>query len=474
MNKKGELVKNTAIIFIGKFFTQFVSFLLLPLYTTYLNTSDYGIWDLLLTYITLLIPILSLQLDSAAFRFLIDATNESKQKNIISSSFLVTCFNILVAVIIFTVVNVFTGINYYIYILLLFVMCAISSFMLQIVRGLGSTLKYSVATTITGVTCIILNVILIVFCGLGIKGLFIAQIVSNLFCILYLLFSMKIYTYISVNNLDKELIKNMLSYSLPLIPNGISWWVISVSDRTIISLFLTTAANGIYAISNKLSTIINSFLSIFNLAWSESASRYINSDDASCYYTDICNDTISLFSFLTMLLLSFFPIVFDYVINESYSEAYLYVPILIISALFNAVVQVYSGIYTAKKMTKQIAITSFLAALINIVVNLSLIRNIGLYAAAISTLISYLVIMIYRYIDIKKYVDIKYDYKSILIYMISIIFCTVCYYLKIKVLSLVLLFIILVFMWFVWGQRFKKLILLIYNKITSKKVLNLN
>lgn len=472
MNKKGELVKNTAIIFIGKFFTQFVSFLLLPLYTTYLNTSDYGIWDLLLTYITLLIPILSLQLDSAAFRFLIDATNKSKQKNIISSSFLVTCFNILIAVIIFTVVNVFTSINYYIYILLLFVMCAISSFMLQIVRGLGSTLKYSVATTITGVTCIILNVILIVFCGLGIKGLFIAQIVSNLFCILYLLFSMKIYTYISVNNLDKELIKKMLSYSLPLIPNGISWWVISVSDRTIISLFLTTAANGIYAISNKLSTIINSFLSIFNLAWSESASRYINSDDASCYYTDICNDTISLFSFLTMLLLSFFPIVFDYVINESYSEAYLYVPILIISALFNAVVQVYSGIYTAKKMTKQIAITSFLAALINIVVNLSLIRNIGLYAAAISTLISYLVIMIYRYIDIKKYVDIKYDYKSILIYMISIIFCTVCYYLKIKVLSLVLLFIILVFMWFVWGQRFKKLILLIYNKITSKKVLN--
>ena len=86
MNKNKEFVKNTIILFIGKFATQFMSFLLLPLYTHYLLNEDYGTVDLLQTYISLFIPIFTLRIDSAVFRFLIDKRNQEEEiKNILSN-----------------------------------------------------------------------------------------------------------------------------------------------------------------------------------------------------------------------------------------------------------------------------------------------------------------------------------------------------------------------------------------------------
>ena len=76
MNKNKELVKNTAIISIGKICTQFLSFLLLPLYTSLLTTKDYGTVDLITTYQQLLGYIVFFQIEQAVFRFLIDVRND--------------------------------------------------------------------------------------------------------------------------------------------------------------------------------------------------------------------------------------------------------------------------------------------------------------------------------------------------------------------------------------------------------------
>ena len=74
MNREKQLVKNTFIVALGKICTQFISFFLLPLYTAILSTEEYGVVDLLNTYISLIIPIVFLQMDQAIFRFLIEKT----------------------------------------------------------------------------------------------------------------------------------------------------------------------------------------------------------------------------------------------------------------------------------------------------------------------------------------------------------------------------------------------------------------
>ena len=81
MNKKKQLAKNTIIIFFGRVCTQLISFFLLPLYTSYLATKEYGTVDLIQTYVTLLVPIITLELEMSIFRFLIDSRKSEKETN---------------------------------------------------------------------------------------------------------------------------------------------------------------------------------------------------------------------------------------------------------------------------------------------------------------------------------------------------------------------------------------------------------
>ncbi|BCP62258.1 hypothetical protein SUT380_14460 [Streptococcus parasuis] len=72
MSREKSLIKNTAIVAVGQIGTKFISFFLLPLYTAVLTTYEYGITDLLNTYVSLLMPLIFFQADQAIFRFLID------------------------------------------------------------------------------------------------------------------------------------------------------------------------------------------------------------------------------------------------------------------------------------------------------------------------------------------------------------------------------------------------------------------
>ena len=106
MNKKKQFAKTTIIIFFGKVCTQLISFFLLPLYTAYLATEEYGIVDLIQTYVTLFVPIITLELEMSIFRFIIDARGKDKDiKTLVSNNFYVlgislTLFTILYFIII--------------------------------------------------------------------------------------------------------------------------------------------------------------------------------------------------------------------------------------------------------------------------------------------------------------------------------------------------------------------------------------
>ena len=106
MGKAKTYIKNTIILLIGKFVTQFMSLFLLPLYTHYLLSSDYGVVDLYQTYISLFVPVFLLCLDSAVFRFMIDnRKDEKEQKKIVTTSLAKTSIQALVLVLSLTLLS---------------------------------------------------------------------------------------------------------------------------------------------------------------------------------------------------------------------------------------------------------------------------------------------------------------------------------------------------------------------------------
>lgn len=428
MNKNKAFVKNTIILFVGKFATQFMSLLLLPLYTHYLLTDDYGTVDLLQTYISLFIPVLTLRIDSAVFRFLIDKRkNNDGIKRVLSNIFLILGAGVLFTVIVAFVFRFFFRIAYFKSVIVNTVVMMISSIMLQILRGLGKNAEYSIASVITGAVTLISNAILIMALNFNANSILIGSSIANIICILYVALNINILKYISFEEIDKSVLREILDYSLPMIPNALSWWIVNVSDRTIISMFLGVAANGIYTVSCKFSNILNSIFSIVSMSWQESATLHINDEDRDEYFSNMINSIFMIFSTISLLIVSVLPFVYNVIIGSSYMTSYNYIPILLYANSWNVLIGLVGGIYIAKKRTKEIASTTILSALINIVINLVLIKFIGLLAACVSTLLSYMVMSLYRCYDCQKYVKLKLKFVQIILFSIVYIVSSVIY-----------------------------------------------
>ncbi len=421
MNKKNQLAKNTIIILFGKVSTRFISFFLLPLYTAYLSKSEYGIVDLIQTYVLLFVPIITLELEMSIFRYLIDSRDDdNKSDRLISNNFYVLGISLLLFSVLYFIINSFMKFPFPWIIWIDIIVCVLSGNFLQIARGLGKTVDYSISCILTGLTTVISNIILICYFHMQAEGMIISMALANGVCSLYLFLRLKLFKRIHFKLVDYKLLKEMYRYSIPLVPNGISWWIVNVSDRSIIIWIIGASANGLYAISNKFSMIISSLTGIFNLSWSESAALNINSTERDTFFSDIANTVMKLFVSLGAGMLACMPFVFPLMIHPKYQDAYNYIPPLVIATVFNVGICFYSQIYLAKKLSKKVASTTVMGAIINIVINLLFIKQLGLYAAALSTLISYFVMFVYFHFDLKKHVNIQYDklllFRSILIF----------------------------------------------------------
>lgn len=426
MNEKKNLIKNTIIITIGKISTQIITFLLLPLYTRELSTEEYGIYDLLITISVFLLPFVTCLLEESMFRFLIDAKDELDKKKIITQTVICLLINTTFYSIIGAIVVTITKYEYG----MLFILYIISSVLISLsnalARGTGKFKLYSIANFITGIIIVISNLTLILKLNMGMKSLFISTIAANIISFTLVFLKLKGYQYVKINLFDRKLTKTMIKYSLPLVPNSISWSIINVSDRIVITNVLGSAANGIYAIAAKFPSILSAFYGYFSTAWKESASRNVKKEDKDNYYNEILIDIKRIMTAVLVCMIAFMPILFSILIADEYNEAYKYIPLLIVAAYFHIIAEFYGGIFVAFKDTKILGKTTFIGALVNLIINIILIKSIGIYAAVISTAVSNLYMMIYRRTIVKKYVKFTKE-RNIMLYIIVIVIVLLYY-----------------------------------------------
>ena len=239
MNRNKELIKNTFIILVGKVSTQLITFLLLPIYTIFLSTTEYGKVDLIITYINLFAPLISLQLEYAAFRYLLEARKkEEEQGKIICNTLLILSIISIICIIIFIPLYFIINYRYAVHLIIILIITMFANMLLQFARGLGDNINYSIASFIAGISNALISILLVVFFKKGIAGILLAMIISNMLCVIYLSFKLKLYKIVFKYEYDKTLLKILLKYSIPMIPNSICWWIISVSDRSVITWIL--------------------------------------------------------------------------------------------------------------------------------------------------------------------------------------------------------------------------------------------
>lgn len=408
MNQKKQLMKNTIIIAIGKLSTQVISYILLPLYTAKLSPSEYGNYDFVCTLSLFLCPIITLLMEEAMFRYLIDAESKMQRKRIISQTIIYTFFGtILFTILAAVIMNIWTEYSAaYITAIITFV---ISNILIglsnALSRGLGKIKLYSVSNFILGISTIILNIVFILGINAGAEGLLWANTIANSLTAIVIFAILKLPTYIG--KLNKPLMIDMIKYSVPLVPNSISWSIINMSNRLILTNMVSSAANGIYAMASKFPNIISVVYGYFYTAWKESAARIVKEDNKNDYYNSIYHDAKRFLYAITICLIAAMPFVFPIFINETYDEAYIYIPIIMIATYYSNLSSFYGGIFSAYKDTKIMGSTTIVAAILNVVIMCVFVNQFKIYAACFSMLIANLIVYFYRKKKLKKYIKLR-------------------------------------------------------------------
>lgn len=422
-------VRNTIILATGTFLPKLASFITLPIYTACLTKAEYGTFDLVTILCSLLLPVATLQIQSAVFRFLLERRdNQTQVREIISELFV---FVIPVSIIVLTIAYFILGktlspslgisIVVYFFVDILLVVTR------QIARGLLKNHIYSVSAVINSFLNMGLVVLFLLIWNKGFKGLMYSLIISTTVSFVYIFSALRLWRYIRGKWVRWESLKKIISYSWPMVPNSVSLWVMRFSDRAILAFFMGIEANAIYAVANKIPTLLQLAQNAFSMAWSESASLAVNDNDVSEYYSGMFRMSHRVFAGFAALLMAILPILFTALIKGDYDESYIHISILIIGMFFSNISIYLGGIYIAYMKTKSIGGTTILAAILNFCINIIFVQKIGILAATLSTAISYFFLMVYRMIAVQKFQRIRYDLAEIIITdTILIIMCALC------------------------------------------------
>ena len=421
------LLKNTVIFSIGNFGTKIISFFLVPLYTNILTTREYGTVDLIYTIGMVLVPLLTLNIGESIMRFALD--KDADCDKIMSTGITILIFGAIIGLLILPIANLFESVsNYSIYIYLYTLTLAFSQIFLCYLRGKEFLLKYSIGNIIQSLTIAIFNIIFLIGMKKGIEGYLMAYILANVCTGLYGFWAGKVNLVIKKYSIDIELSKNMIKYSVVLIPNSFMWWIMNSSDRMMVSAMISVTANGVYAVAYKIPTLLSTITTIFNQAWSYSAIREDESEDKEEYNNRVYENLVTIVIVVaTGLLMIMKPFLSVYVGKEYYA-AWHYVPYLIVGFVFMTLGSFIATSYTVHKDSMGFLISGTVGAIINLILNFILIPMMGVSGAAFATCISYFGVFVYRIKDTQKYIKLRvFKRKQIWGYALLILSAMTCY-----------------------------------------------
>lgn len=421
------LLKNTVIFSIGNFGTKIISFFLVPLYTNILTTREYGTVDLIYTIGMVLVPLLTLNIGESIMRFALD--KDADCDKIMSTGITILIFGAIIGLLILPIANLFENVSdYSIYIYLYTLTLAFSQIFLCYLRGKEFLLKYSIGNIIQSLTIAIFNIIFLIGMKKGIEGYLMAYILANVCTGLYGFWAGKVNLVIKKYSIDIELSKNMIKYSVVLIPNSFMWWIMNSSDRMMVSAMISVTANGVYAVAYKIPTLLSTITTIFNQAWSYSAIREDESEDKEEYNNRVYDNLVTIVIVVaTGLLMIMKPFLSVYVGKEYYA-AWHYVPYLIVGFVFMTLGSFIATSYTVHKDSMGFLISGTVGAIINLILNFILIPRMGVSGAAFATCISYFGVFVYRIKDTQKYIKLRvFKRKQICGYALLILSAMTCY-----------------------------------------------
>lgn len=420
-SKYKNLLNNTLIFALGSFGSKLITFLLVPLYTNVLSREEYGTADFVITCANMLVPIISLVIQDSVLRFAL--SRENNKEEVIKCSFIVMFVGAIFSVIFLPLIGLYPAISEWrYYLVIISISNMLNNVMLSYAKAIERNKLYAIVSMINAAVLACSNILFLVYLRNGIRGYLLSNIIAHLISVIILIIFTRAIFGIYHSRYNKQLMFQMINYSAPLILNNISWWILNSSDRVMVECYCSASELGLYTAAAKIPALLSIITTIFSQAWTVSAIKEYDEEKDKVFYEKVFK-SFSLVMFFACSCVIFIskPFMKVYVGHEFF-DSWVYVPFLVVGAVYYAYSMFFGAIYGALKKNASVAYTTIIAAVINVSINFALLREIGVFAAVISTAVSYFVIGIIRMIDSRRFFPLKIDVISFALN--SLVICT--------------------------------------------------
>lgn len=466
-SKSKLLLKNLGILTISNFASKILVFMLVPLYTGVLSTTEYGIYDLVVSTVSLMVPVLSLNIVDAVMRFMMDKNYDKNEVATIGIKYI--SYSVVIIAIFLAVFNYLgiwqeiKGLEFYIFLYYLFYI--LNQYFIQLAKGLEKIGYMGIAGVIGTITMIATNVFFLLVFKWELTGFFLANILSQAIPVLYFFIKLEYWTLLSGFKTDKKIVSEMLVYCTPLIASVAGWWVNSGSDKYVVTFFCGVAANGVLSVAYKIPAILNTLQGIFIQAWQISAVKEYGEYDTAKFY----GNTFSLTNLLMCASCSWLVIMTRPLAHLLYAKdfyiAWKFVPFLLISSVLNCASGFLGPVLSAKKDSKSMAISAVYGAGVNLILNITFVYLIGAQGVAIATVIASFIIYQVRRSAVGN--DIKIEKYGIIIitWLLLCLQAVVEVYTSLWIVEMVIMVVMLI----INIEEIKKVIFMISRLIKKEK-----
>lgn len=409
--KYHSLALNMALFTVGSFGSKAIVFFMVPLYTYALSTEAYGVIDLVSSTTALLIPVLTVNIQDAVMRFVLDREYDSK--DVICTGFRVIAYGTaaLAGALLFLkatgLLKMEAGLILFFF--FSFLLGALNNCLSLYLKGKEKVSALAAGGLIHSFFMCLLNIVLLLKLRMGLTGYMIANIASLAIAVCFQFFAGEVYKDLKLTGY-RNLSKDMTRYSRPLILNSVAWWVNSASDRYALAFFKGVTANGVYSVSYKIPAILSVVQGVFNNAWSISSITEFDPDDKDGFIGTIYGvyAWISLLACSAIMILNI-PIA-KLLYAKDFFAAWEYVPFLLAGTMFNGMALFEGSLFIAAKETKAVSVSTLAGAVVNTAGNVILIYFFGTQGAAFATLLGYLATWMMRTALLRGIVRMKLNW----------------------------------------------------------------
>jgi O-antigen/teichoic acid export membrane protein len=276
----------------------------------------------------------------------------------------------------------------------------------------------------------------------GVNSFFISQFIVG-FIVMYIhIYLMNKEGLIKLFLFKKNTFKKNFKYALGYIPLSFSSWIFGLSDRYIITYYVSIAMAGKYSFIAQLTAIMQVIMQAIDTAYTPIFMKQMKEktkeslEQIKSYFTVI--SFLLLFIYLGMVL--FLPFLIEKLFPLKYRGDYFLISIFSMGYVFLAFRKMLANILVYYKKSFWISISGYIPAITNLVLNFIFIPKYGMYAAAWTTLISFFLYAIIVFIMAQKLQKFEFDFLKILLFFLIAIFFTFIAY---KYSNLIINFILI-------------------------------